>query len=135
MFGDLLLAGSAEFKDWKTLEFKNALPEIMALNRDIRTIFRPVVNLSAGAELSLGNGPRVRAGFSYRPSPYEGDPSSFDQKMITGGLGVPLGPSVMLDVAYAHGWYDTFRINDGGTSRTDEHIRTNTVLITLVSRF
>jgi long-subunit fatty acid transport protein len=133
--GDLLLAGSVEFVDWSTLEFDNALPEVMALNRDIRQIYRPVVNFRGGAELSLGGGPRLRAGFAYIRSPYDGDPSSFDQKVITGGIGIPLGSSVMLDAAYAHGWYDTYRVNDGGVSRTDERIRTNTVLLTLISRF
>jgi long-subunit fatty acid transport protein len=135
VLGGLVLAGSAEFVDWKTLEFDNAVPDVLDLNRDIRQIYRPVVNLRGGAELSLGNGPRVRAGFAYRPSPYEGDPSEYDEKMITGGIGIPLGDTVMLDVAYAHGWYDTFRINDGGASRTDERIRTNTFLLTLISRF
>ncbi len=50
-------------------------------------------------------------------------------------LGFLLGPSTMLDVAYARGWWDTFRTNYDSSSRTDEKITTNTVMATLSYRF
>jgi hypothetical protein len=71
----------------------------------------------------------------YFTSPYANDPTSFDQKYITGGIGFLLGPSTMLDVSYARGWWNTFRTNYDISSRTDEKITTNTVMGTLSYRF
>ena len=71
----------------------------------------------------------------YNPSPYQGDPSDFDQKYITAGLGVPLGESTMLDVGYAHGWWKTFRNTYDGGPRVQEKINTNNFVATLSVRF
>jgi long-subunit fatty acid transport protein len=135
MLGDLVLSGDVEYTDWTQMEFKDATSEVMAQNRDFKTLFRPTANLRAGLEYQLPAGLRLRGGFSYNRSPYEGDPSTFDQKYITGGLGIPLGGSTMLDLTYARGWWDTFRTNYNSTSRVDESITTNTILATFSHRF
>ena len=44
-------------------------------------------------------------------------PRTFDQKYATGGLGIPLGGSTMLDLTYARGWWETYRTNYNSTSR------------------
>jgi long-subunit fatty acid transport protein len=140
--GPVLLAADGEFTDWSTMKFSDAVPDVEALNRDIREIFRPAVNLRLGAELRLGF-LHPRAGLIYNMSPYREDESSpadfftrtFDQKYATVGTGLLLSGSVMLDVAYAYGWWKTYRINDLGTSRTDESIDTHTVSFALRVRF
>jgi long-subunit fatty acid transport protein len=135
MLGDLVLSGDVEYTDWTQMEFKDANSDVMAQNRDFKTLFRPTADLRAGAEYQFGGGLRIRGGFMFNRSPYEGDPSSFDQKYITGGLGIPLGGSTMLDLTYARGWWDTFRTNYNSTSRVNESISTNTILATFSHRF
>jgi long-subunit fatty acid transport protein len=133
---DLVLSGDIEYTDWTQMKFQDANRDLLAKNKDIRNIFRATANLRAGAEYDVqGAGVRVRGGFIYNPSPYQGDPSSFDQKYVTAGFGVLLGESTMLDVGYAHGWWKTFRINYEGGPRVDERIRTNNFVATLSYRF
>jgi long-subunit fatty acid transport protein len=135
-FGDLMLSGDAEYADWTELKFENANSDVLAQNNDMKTIFRGAANYRAGLEYDLARlGVRLRGGFIYNSSPYAGDPTSFDQKFITGGLGFLLGPSTMLDFAYARGWYDTFRYNYNGSARTDEKVTTNNIFMTLSYRF
>ncbi|MBI4534791.1 MAG: outer membrane protein transport protein [Ignavibacteriae bacterium] len=132
---DLMLAGDLEFTDWTQLEFSNANPEVIALNQDIKEIFRATANWRAGAEYDIREyGVRIRGGFMYNPSPFQGDPSSFDQKYVTGGLGILLSPSTMLDIGYARGWWKTFRVNYDRTSRVDEKITTNNFILTFSYR-
>jgi long-subunit fatty acid transport protein len=77
----------------------------------------------------------LRGGFAYQPSPFQGDPSSFAQKYITGGLGFAVQSTVYIDVAYAHGWWDTYHVNYDATSRTDESVKTDNILFTVSYRF
>ncbi len=136
IFGNLVLAGDVEYTDWTQMEFVDANPDVMAQNRDFKTLFRPTANLRGGLEYDVQQiGVRLRGGFIYNPSPYEGDPTAFDQKYVTGGLGILIGGSSMLDFTYARGWWDTFRYNYNATSRTDEHVTTNTFLMTFSHRF
>lgn len=133
---DLLLSADIEYTDWTQLEFADAPGPLMALNRTIKTLFRPTANLRGGAEYNLNElGIRLRGGFIYSPSPFEGDPSSFDRKSVTAGLGFLMGESSMLDLGYAHGWWRTFRTNYDGPSRVDESIKTNFFLATFSYRF
>ena len=136
---NVMLAADVEYTDWRELEFVRANPDVMAQNNEIRKIFRETANLRGGIEYDLfGLGVRLRGGFIYNPSPYLGDPKSYDRKTITGGLGIMLAATTMLDVTYARGWYETFRYNyiQGDiSSRTDEQITTNTFLLTFSYRF
>jgi long-subunit fatty acid transport protein len=135
MLGNLVLAGDVEYTDWTQMEFQNANADVMAQNKEFKTLFRPTANLRGGVEYEFQGGFRLRGGFMYNRSPYEGDPSTFDQKYATGGLGIPLGGSTMLDLTYARGWWQTYRTNYNSTSRTDESITTNTILATFSHRF
>jgi long-subunit fatty acid transport protein len=136
MVANLMLSADIDYTDWTQLKFENANSDVLAQNKDMKTIFRGVANYRAGLEYEIAHlGVRVRGGFIYNSSPYAGDPSSYDQKYFTGGLGFLLGPSTMLDVAYARGWYETFRYNYDGGPRTDEKVTTNNVFLTLSYRF
>lgn len=131
---DLVLSGDIEYTDWTQLQFENANSDLIALNKDIKEIFRGTANLRAGVEYDLQD-VRLRGGFIYNTSPYQNDPSSFDQKYITAGLGVPLGGSTMLDIAYARGWWETFRTNYDRSSRVNEKVTANNFLMTFSYRF
>lgn len=131
---DLVLSSDIEYTDWTQLRFEDANADLIAYNRKMKELFRGTANLRVGAEYDLHN-VRLRGGVIYNTSPYQGDPSSFDQKYITAGLGVPLGESTMLDLAYARGWWDTFRTNYDASSRVNEKITTNNFLMTFSYRF
>ena len=133
---DLVLSGDIDYTDWTTMEFQNANSDLLALNQDIKDILRGTANFRAGAEYNISDiGLRVRGGFIYNTSPFQGDPSSFDQKYITAGLGVLLGESTMLDLGYAHGTWNTFRVNYSGGPRLDEKVNTNNLIASLSFRF
>jgi long-subunit fatty acid transport protein len=137
--GGLVISGDAEYADWGEMEFKNPSSNISGLtkkNQDIKSLFRATTNLRAGAEYAIPDTDvRLRGGFVYQPSPFEGDPSSFAQKYVTGGIGLALQGSVFIDVAYAHGSWDTFHVNYDQTSRTDESVTTNNLLFTVSYHF
>jgi hypothetical protein len=136
-FGSLLLSADGEYTDWTQLEFTKGNEDVLSWNRDMQKLFRDDAwNLRAGAELEIPGSPvRLRGGFIYNTSPYKTDPSTFDQKFITGGLGIQVGDATMLDFAYARGWWDTYRYNYDASSKTNESITTNTILVTLSHRF
>ncbi len=133
---DLLISGDVEYTDWTQLEFADAPASLIALNKTIKKIFRPTAMLRGGLEYNVAAiGLRLRGGFIYSPSPFDGDPSSFDQKSVTGGLGLLLSESTMLDLGYAHGWWRSYRTNYAGPSLVDESVKTNTVVATFSYRF
>jgi len=142
ILGDLVLAADAEYTDWTQLEFSNANPDVIANNQTIKQIFVGTTTLRGGAEYDIHQiGVRLRAGYMLIPSPYRGDPSSFDQKYVTGGLGILLGEATMLDLAYAHGMRDTFvysYVDPNGViaaPMVDQKITTNNFFLTLTYRF
>jgi long-subunit fatty acid transport protein len=133
---DLVLSGDVAYTDWTQTEFQDANQDLINKNRDIKDLFRATANLHAGAEYEIRDaGLRVRGGFIYNPSPYQGDPSSYDQKYVTAGLGVLLGESTMLDIGYARGWWNTRRINYDGSPVVDEKVTTNNFVATVSVRF
>jgi hypothetical protein len=139
--GDLMLAGDVEYTDWTQMQFSNASAELMSLNTTFKTEFRPTVNYRLGGEYEFsGVGFRLRGGFAYLPSPYNGDPSSFAQKYITGGLGFIIADAFSIDIGYAHGYWDTkhaqlWDINGNPTAETTEKISTDNLIGTISYRF
>ncbi len=133
---NLTLAGDLEYTDWTQMEFRNANARLLGYNTDIKTIFRPTLNLRAGGEYEIPGGDvKLRAGFMYLPSPYDGDPSDFAQKYITGGLGFMVDQSILVDVGYAYGMWDTFHQIYAGTYTSVEHIKTHNLVSTVSYRF
>jgi hypothetical protein len=138
---DITIAGSVEYTDFTQMEFRNATNQsggalLIGLNTDIKEIYRPTVNIRIGGEVRI---PRsdffVRAGFVLLPSPYEGDPSEFDQKYYTGGVGFMVDNAVGVDLAYAHGSWDTYRQVYTGEFTDLEKITTHTFRGTVLYRF
>jgi long-subunit fatty acid transport protein len=91
--------------------------------------------MRGGAEYEITPiGLRIRGGFIYTPSPFQGDPSSFDKKTVTGGVGFMLGDSAMLDAAFGYGWWKNYRVNYSKSSSVQESLTDNLFLLTLVYR-
>lgn len=135
----LLLAGAVEYTDWTQIAWiDNA--DLQKENISLKKNFRPTTNLAVGGEYEIPRTDfRVRAGYAYKPSAFEGDPSSYNQKIITGGAGVLLQNNVMFDVGAAIGSMKTFHNNYGSKamslSRTNETISTTRVTFTVSYRF
>jgi len=137
----LLLAGDAEFTDWTQMEFTTNHVDLAEENRVIRSSFRSTTGLRGGAEVTLFDlGLRLRGGIVYNPSPYKGDPTDFDQKYYTAGVGASVDENVSLNASIAFGSWKTFRDNYyvyglDAPSRTSESVGTSLVNITLTYRF
>lgn len=140
-FGDfLLLSGDAEYTDWREMKFETRNSSLEQENRLIQKIYRPTVALRGGAEITLWEyGVKLRGGVVLKPSPYENDPSSFDQHYYTAGAGFELDHNVWLNAGYAFGYWKTFRDNyyygAGVQSRTDESVKTNNLIVSLSVQF
>lgn len=137
----LLLAGDAELTDWTQMEFNTNNADLVEENRVIRSIFRSTTALRGGAEVTLFDlGIRLRGGIVYNPSPYKNDPSDFDQKYYTAGVGAAIDENVSLNASVAFGMWKTFRDNYylyglDAPSRTSESVNTSLVNVTLTYRF
>lgn len=133
--------GDVEYTDWTEVEFDTENPDLLQENRYIKRAFRQTTNLRGGAELSFWDwGIVLRGGMAYLPSPYKGDPASFDKKYITGGVGVELDRNTMLNVSVARGTWSTFRDNyyiSGlpQTASTSEAVTSTKFYATLAYRF
>jgi long-subunit fatty acid transport protein len=140
IFGDLLVSADLEFTDWTQMEFR-PVRDYLDNNQTIKDIFRATVNYRIGAEYEISQvGLRLRGGFAYTPSPYKNDPTAYNKKLITGGLGYIFSDVVAIDLGYGYGFYDTFHTNtvDPDNIRvavTDEQITTHNAIITLTYRF
>ncbi|TAK67182.1 MAG: hypothetical protein EPO24_00740 [Bacteroidetes bacterium] len=139
---DLILASDVEYTDWTQMKFKGD-PYLEQYNTDIKEIFTPTFNFHVGAEFHVPESSlRLRGGFAYIPSPYKDDPTDYDQKYVTGGLGVLMADVLMLDLGFAHGFWETSHVNyqhynNAGKplSETKEKITTNNVMATISYRF
>jgi long-subunit fatty acid transport protein len=136
----LVVSGDVEYTDWRNMKFVTSRSDLQSENRLIQNIYRPTFNLRGGAEVTLWDlGLKVRGGLQLRPSPYEGDPSDFDQQFYSAGAAFRIDENVWLDAGYAFGFWKTFRDNyyspTGSASRTNEHVKTHNAVVTLTFRF
>ena len=144
----VMLASDVQYTDWTQLQFTDIEgdPTLDQYNSDFKEIFTSTFNFHVGAEVHIPQTTlRLRGGFAYLPSPYKADQSNNDQKFITGGLGVLVADALMIDVAFAHGFWETSHVNydlnpnfynsDTPLSETQEKISTNNVMATLSYRF
>ncbi|HEV8537312.1 MAG TPA: outer membrane protein transport protein [Bacteroidota bacterium] len=141
-FSGLMLSGDLEYVDWSQMEFANTDATLLALNPDIKQIFRPAANIRVGAEYTFSEADfHLRGGFAYLPSPYTDDPASFAQKFVTAGFGFSIENAIGIDVGYSHGFWDTKHINyadylnGNPTSETQEQVSTNNVITSVSYRF
>ena len=139
-FEGLLLSGQIEYTDWTQIQWTDN-SELESKNNFLKQEFRSTLNYDVGGEFEIPKTEfRVRAGYSFKPSAYSGDPSSFGQTTFTAGAGVLLQNNVMFDVAAMFGSFKTYHNNYSDAtmvdpSRTDESISTTNIDLTISYRF
>src|SRR5439155_896739 len=111
-FENLLLAGDVEYADWTQTEFSTDVlgtsfdSYLKDLNTLMKSELQSTANVRAGAEYTFPDGGfTIRAGGRYVPSPYRMDTSDNAQKYLTGGIGFAIERSLLIDFAFAHGWW------------------------------
>jgi hypothetical protein len=132
----------ATYIDYTQMQYSDGLPlnQITLANKDIKDVFRPVINFNGGAEVDIPfTGISARAGFMWVPSPYESDrpdwesdePIPFDRKYLTAGVGVNFSDMLAFDVGYTVGWWDQIRSNYGiETENVRQEIIVHNVILT-----
>ena len=137
----LIVSAEATFMDYSQLEFSN--PEglgssyIADVNKEIKSLLTTAFNYNLGLEYTVPTiGLRIRGGFINQSSAFKDDPSDFDHKYITGGLGYLANGVIGIDVAYAYGWWKDIGDNYGSNvSRTFQDVKYHTVMLTTTYRF
>jgi long-subunit fatty acid transport protein len=100
----LMLAGDAEYTDWTQMKFDTDNPDLIQENQNIQSWMRETWNLRGGAEATIFNwGLILRAGIESKPSPWKGDPPSYDQLTYTAGIGVLIDESSTINASFAYG--------------------------------
>lgn len=139
--GPILLAADFKLIDYTQMEFTDGLhpADMSAINREIKDTFRSVVNYNLGMEYLVPVfNVKLRGGFIYQRSPYEGDPSKYDRKYVTAGLGFG-ARNMAFDIGYSHGsWEDVsynYFIDGVGYSQVDQEIKTDNLVFTLTYKF
>jgi hypothetical protein len=119
-------AGEVKLINYSSMEFTSGFDGLKrdAKNNDIKDLMRSTINFNLGGEYLIPNSNLAfRAGFIYMPSAFRDDPSTFNKKYITAGIGYNLNKSMQLNVGYAYGWRDDFGDNYAtGISRTDQKV-------------
>lgn len=140
-FRGLIFDAQATSIDYSQLKFDNAdgLTQnyVNQQNNFIQQNLKSVLNYNVGAEYTFpAIGLRLRGGFMVMPSAYQGDPSSFDKKYVTGGIGYLAQGDFGIDLAYAHGWWDSYYDNYGtNISRITEKLTDNKIILSMTYRF
>ena len=110
----LTLSADAQLIDYTQMEFSSGLDAQTRNdnNNQIKDLFRTVLNLHGGVEYEIPNTPvSIRIGAMLLPSAFKGDPSEYDKKFITAGMGIKADKNLEFDIAYAYGWWKDFGDN------------------------
>lgn len=132
----LLLSADIDYSDWSQIEWAEDA-DLEKENITLQSNFKSVTNYRVGGELDIPSTDiRLRAGYSVRPSPYTGDPTSFDQKIFSGGAGILLQRNVSIDAGVSFGSRKSsvYQYSDQ-SSRVDESISTTHAVVTFSYRF
>ncbi len=137
----LIVSGQATIIDYSQLKFANAdglsASYVAEQNKNIKDLLQSVINYNLGAEYTIPLiGLRLRAGYFVEPSAFQGDPSNFNKQYVTGGVGYLAGDAVGIDLAYAHGWWQTYGDNYGvNVSRTYQKITDDRIILSMTYGF
>ena len=133
------VSGDVTFIDYTQMEFTGGLTSsiISQNNKDIKDIFRSVTNYNAGVGVEIPEtGITLRGGFMLYTSPYKDDPSDFDKKYVTAGIGVATNQNFSVNVAYAYGWWKNIGDNYGfNESRTYQDLKSNNLVFSIIYNF
>jgi len=139
ILNNLTVSANATMIDYSNAKFKSGFDMIAIDNKnsDIKDQFRSVVNLNAGVEYIFpSTNLAVRGGFILMRSPFRDDPTEYDKKFLTAGIGIHLTNSITVDGAYAYGWWKDYGDNYGsGLSRTYQDIKNQNIITSLKYNF
>jgi len=132
--GRWMVAADLEYRDWKSLEFRDGTPYSgvtrAEANRQIRDTYKSTTRLSLGGEyLFPMYGLRARAGYSLDPSNFKDAGEDADKSVLSLGMGVLIDRSVMLDATWRSTGY-TEEVTNG----LKETIRSSQALFTVSYR-
>ncbi|GEM_PF-2365960 len=100
---------SVSYADLSQLRFNNSSFDMTHENDLARDSLRGVLSWNLGAEYVFPLlGLSVRAGYGVEPSPYKNDPSSYNTKTMSAGLGILLSKSILLEGSWRRSSYHTF---------------------------
>ena len=131
----MTFSGEVKLIDYTQMEFTKGLGEDYRIerNKEIADLFNTTVNFNLGAEIKIPKLPVWgRVGTIYLQSPYLNDPSEFDKKYLTFGIGIILGNTFKVDLGYAYGWWKNYSDNYGSNdSRTYQDINVHNIALSL----
>jgi hypothetical protein len=138
-------SASVSYTNLSDLQFENSSVDMTAENQMASDSLRAVLSWQLGVEYKIpGIGIALRAGFADQPSPYKNDPSSYDTKIISAGLGIPIGKRFAIEAVYRHSSYNTIHpiyndLTPDGTPAsaniTSDAVDINDVAMTFQYRF
>ena len=137
----LILSAQGTLMDYSQMKFEDisglGTTNVEDINTNIKDQLAAVFNYNFGLEYTFPQiGIRLRGGYIVQPSPYKGDPSEYDHKYLTGGIGFLVDETMGLDLAYAYGWWKDFGDNyDTNVSRTYQDVNVNKLILTATYRF
>jgi long-subunit fatty acid transport protein len=134
----LTISGDINLIDYTQMEFKGLSPSRTARNnKDIKQLFRSVMDYKLGTEYNiLQSGIRLRAGYFVKNSPFKDDPSDFNRKYLTFGIGYITPEGFSLDLAFVRGTWKNIGDNYGSNvSRTYQSLKTTDIVFTTSFRF
>lgn len=134
----LTISGDINLIDYTQMEMKGLSPTKTAkVNRDIKQLFRSVMDYSLGAEYNvLNSGVRLRAGYFTKHSPFKDDPKDFNRNYLTFGIGYITPEGFSLDLAFVRGTWKNIGDNYGsGVSRTYQSLKSSDIVFTTSFRF
>ncbi len=140
-FRGLVFSVQGSVTDYTQMKFSNAkglTPQYIAsVNKDIKDQLRTTFNINTGIEYTIPQIElRLRGGFFTQQSPFKDDPSTYNRKYLTGGIGFLTDETIGIDLAYARGWWKTHGDNYGnGESRTFQDIVVHQFILTSIYRF
>jgi len=121
----LTVSAATGYEDYSSIRYSDAAADLGDLNTAAQQNLRGVLNWNVGGEFIIKPvGLILRAGYAMDPSPYKGDPSSFNTQMITGGLGILLGPAAIMEFTYRRVSYRTDHLVYGGQNLAGADVTT-----------
>jgi hypothetical protein len=138
---NITISADVKLIDYSQMEFTNTPMDAgidwAQRNQDIKDSLTTVININVGAEYTIPNSAlSVRGGFMYEPSAFRNDPSSFNKKYFTLGLGYDATKTISFNVAYAYGWWKDYGDNYSvGLSRTFQDINISNAVLTFKYNF
>jgi hypothetical protein len=131
----LTVTAEATFIDYTQITYGDGPSklETSLMNKQAAETYARVLNLNGGAEFRIPfTGLSARAGFMYRPSPYKADPSDYDRKYLSAGIGYVSEGWLSFDVAYGYGWWnEPYRGNGQTFSGVIQQIQVHDLISTI----